>query len=137
MDFPISGQLLFVCFPGVTTHCDCIFTARQRALASSSSKFLDHTQQRATVGRTPLDELSIRRRDLYLPLQKSTPSVGFEPTISAGERPKTHTLDRVATGTGISGQLLIVYSSYVKHLRKVRNKIRQYITTDTRRFHSL
>jgi len=27
--------------------------------------------------------------------------VGFEPTISAGERPKTYTLDRVATGTGI------------------------------------
>ena len=28
------------------------------------------------------------------------PSVGFEPTISAGERPQTHVLDRVATGTG-------------------------------------
>jgi len=27
--------------------------------------------------------------------------VGFEPTISAGERPKTYALDRVATGTGI------------------------------------
>jgi len=26
--------------------------------------------------------------------------VGFEPTISAGERPKTYALDRVATGTG-------------------------------------
>jgi hypothetical protein len=26
--------------------------------------------------------------------------VGFEPTISAGERPQTHTLDRAATGTG-------------------------------------
>ena len=28
------------------------------------------------------------------------PQVGFEPTISAGERPKTYALDRVATGTG-------------------------------------
>jgi hypothetical protein len=27
-----------------------------RAMASSSTRFLDHTQQRATVGRTPLDE---------------------------------------------------------------------------------
>ena len=27
--------------------------------------------------------------------------VGFEPTISAGERPQTHALDRAATGTGI------------------------------------
>jgi len=28
--------------------------------------FLDHTQQRNTVSRTPLDEWSARRRDLYL-----------------------------------------------------------------------
>ena len=29
------------------------------------------------------------------------PPVGFEPTISAGERPKTYALYRAATGTGI------------------------------------
>ena len=29
------------------------------------------------------------------------PQVGFEPTISAGERPKTYALDRAATGTGM------------------------------------
>ena len=28
------------------------------------------------------------------------PWVGFEPTISAGERPQTYALDRAATGTG-------------------------------------
>jgi len=28
------------------------------------------------------------------------PSVGLEPTISAGERPQTYALDRAATGTG-------------------------------------
>ena len=28
--------------------------------------FLDHTQRRSTVSRTPLDERSARRRDLYL-----------------------------------------------------------------------
>ena len=28
------------------------------------------------------------------------PPVGFEPTSSAGERPQTYALDRVATGTG-------------------------------------
>jgi hypothetical protein len=55
--------------------------------------FLDHTQRRATVGRTLLDEWSARRRDLYLTThdthnrQISMHSVGFEPTISAGERP--------------------------------------------------
>ena len=55
--------------------------------------FLDHTQRRSTAGRTPLDERSARRRDLYLTThdthnrQISMPPVGFEPTISAGERP--------------------------------------------------
>ena len=28
------------------------------------------------------------------------PSVGFEHTVSAGERPQTYALDRAATGTG-------------------------------------
>ena len=28
------------------------------------------------------------------------PPVGFKPTISAGERPQTYTLDRAATGKG-------------------------------------
>ena len=55
--------------------------------------FLDHTQQNTTVGRTPLDEWSAHRRDLYLTThdthnrQISMPPVGFKPTISAGERP--------------------------------------------------
>jgi hypothetical protein len=55
--------------------------------------FLDHTQRRSTFGRTPLDEQSARRRDLYLTThdtynsQISMPPVGAEPTISAGERP--------------------------------------------------
>jgi len=53
--------------------------------------------------RTPLDEWSARRRDLYLTThnipnipkgQISMPQVGFEHTISAGERPQTYTLDR-------------------------------------------
>jgi hypothetical protein len=30
------------------------------------------------------------------------PPVGFETTISAGERPKTYALDGAATGTGIN-----------------------------------
>jgi hypothetical protein len=37
-----------------------------RAMASSFLRFLDHTRWRITVGRTPLDEWSARRRDLYL-----------------------------------------------------------------------
>ena len=37
------------------------------------------------------------------------PPVGFEPTISAGERPQTYALDRAATGMG----LLILYSGFI------------------------
>ena len=64
-----------------------------RVIATSFTMFLDHTQRRTTFGRTPLNEWSARRRDLYLTTQNthnrqtSMPPVGFEPTISAGERP--------------------------------------------------
>jgi hypothetical protein len=57
---------------------------------ASFTRLLDHTQRRATVGRTPLDEWSAPLRDLYLTThnrQTSMPPVGFEPTIAAGERP--------------------------------------------------
>jgi len=30
------------------------------------------------------------------------PPVGFDPTISAGERPQNYALDRTATGTGVN-----------------------------------
>ena len=68
--------------------------------------FLDHTQRSTTVGRTPLDKRSARRRELYLTThnkhnrQTSMPPVGFKHTISVDERPHTYTLDRAATGTG-------------------------------------
>ena len=68
--------------------------------------FLDHTQRRTTVGRTLLDECSARRRDLYLTThnthnrQTDMPLLGFEPTISAAQRPHIYALDRAATGTG-------------------------------------
>ena len=84
-------------------------------MASSFLTFLDHTQRRTTIARTPLDEWSARHRDLYLTThntyirQISTPPMGFEPTISAGERPQTYALDRAATGTGKTHTTLIDY----------------------------
>ena len=77
-----------------------------RAMASTFTRFLDHTQRRIIVGRIPLDKWSVRRRHLYVTthnphnIQTSMPPVGFEPTISVGERPQTYALDRSATGTG-------------------------------------
>ena len=93
-------------------HCLFVCFWRDRPLwvmASSFTRFLDHTQRHATVGMTPLDELSARRRDLYLTThdnhnrKTSITPVGFEPTISADERPQTYVFDRAATGTGICG----------------------------------
>jgi len=58
-------------------------------MASSFLRFPNHTQRRITVSRTPLDEWSVRRRDLYLKIhnthnrQTDMPTAGFEPTISA------------------------------------------------------
>ena len=79
--------------------------------------FLDHTQRRTTVGRTPLDEWSARRRDFYLIThdthnrQISMPPVGFEPTISAGERPPGAWIFvccecRVLSGRGLCNELI-------------------------------
>ena len=87
----------------------CLFLARQPPVGHGlliHEDFLDHTQRCTTVGRTPMDEWSARRRDLYLTThnthsrQTSMLPVGLEPTIPTSERPQTYALDRAATGTG-------------------------------------
>ena len=84
-----------------------------RVMTSSFLRFLDHTQRCTTVGRTPLDAWTARRRDLYLTThntvnrQTSMPPVGFEPTISVGERPQTYALDRAAIGIGFTYYIYI------------------------------
>jgi len=56
------------------------------------------TLRHTTLGRTPPDELSLRRGDLYLTThnnhtrQSSAPPAGFEPAIPAIKRPHTHVL---------------------------------------------
>jgi hypothetical protein len=100
--------------------CVCFWRySPQWARASSFTRCLDHTQRRTTVGRTPLEEWSARRRDLYLTThnthkrQTSMLPVGFEPTISAGERPQSYALDRAATGTGCSSVCSVTLKSPV------------------------
>jgi hypothetical protein len=73
----------------------------QWARTSSLSRF--HT----TFDMTPLEEWSVRRRDLYLTThnthnrQTSKHPAGLEPTIPASEWPQIHALDRAATAIGI------------------------------------
>jgi len=44
--------------------------------------------------------------------------VGFEPTISAGERPQTYALDRAATGTGNDE---LYHCQLTKNYKRCRN----------------
>ena len=56
-----------------------------------------------TVGKTPLDERSARRRDLYLTTHNThkrqifMPPAGLEPTIPGNKRLQIHALDCAAT----------------------------------------
>jgi len=70
-----------------------------------------------TLGRTPLDEGSAQRGDLYVTAhnthtdrQTDMPTAGFEPAIPASERPQTHALDRLVTGPGnkMTGKIKLI-----------------------------
>jgi hypothetical protein len=75
------------------------------------------TLRHTTLGRTPLDEWSARRRDLYLTThhtqnrQTPMPPAGLKPSIPANERLQTQALDRAATG--ISSICVLSYNKNV------------------------
>ena len=62
----ITNRQSFIAFVIFRKFCLFVFgaTAPQWAIASSFTRFLDHTQRRTTVGRTPLGEWSARQRPL-------------------------------------------------------------------------
>ena len=97
--------------------------------------FLDHTQRRSTVGRIPLDEWSPRRRDLYLTThdthnrQISMPPVGFEPPISAGERPQAAHLLRSSHLQWPSGHIINITTLGLPILRLSCRRFWQSITS--------
>jgi hypothetical protein len=68
----------------------------------------DHIIRHTTVRRTPLDEWSARRRDLYLTThnthnrETSMRSAAFEPAIPERDRPQTNAFNRTDTGVGPS-----------------------------------
>ena len=105
--FRKQGSVLHV---SESLHIDSFFIWRnspQWARVSSFTRFLDRIERRITVGKTPLDECSARRRDLYRKTH-NTPNrktsmlpVGFDPTIPASERPQTNVLGGAVIGTGI------------------------------------
>jgi hypothetical protein len=54
-------------------------------------------------------------------------SVGFEPTISAGERPKTYALDSTATETGAIYQYRVL-KNWLKNAELERN-CKEFVST--------
>ena len=90
--FLITNETYFFSYWRYNPLWVCILQPSSGAIASSCTRFHVHTHRRATVGRTSLDECSVRRRDLYLTThnihnrQTSMPPVGFEPTIAPGEQ---------------------------------------------------
>jgi hypothetical protein len=100
-------------------------------IEASRSHPFGHT----TIGRTPLDEWSARRRDLYLTThnthkrQTSRLPAGFEPAIPASGRPQTHALDRAVTWIGI---FIITATNYSANESNVTSSEYSSVGTVTR-----
>jgi len=61
--------LRYSCIPNLQVLlkiCFFLWRCDPMRVMASFLRFLDYTQRRTTVGRTSLDELPARRRDLYL-----------------------------------------------------------------------
>ena len=104
---------------------------------------IEVSRSHTTTHHTPLDKWSARRRDLYLTTsnthkrQTSLSPVGFEPTISAGERLQTYAFDHAAIGTGTYTNIIFFYKcrdwiilhGIVNTLRRGDADLRFYVTT--------
>ena len=125
--------ILDLCLP---TNCRC-----RGYVALDHTPWHTHTHAR---DRTLLEELSTRRRNLYLMThnthnrQTSMPTVGFEPTITASERLQNYTLDPAAIGIGAKkrrrkkiGQSEVFLPSL--HDRLYSTGAFQYVLWDTRK----
>jgi hypothetical protein len=84
--------------------------------------FVNTLMGHTTLGRTPLDEWSARRRNLYLTTrnthmkQTSMTPAGFEPAIPESERPQTHSLHGAVSGTSILRYLLTLLYSKIHNI---------------------
>jgi hypothetical protein len=99
-------------------------------MASSFMRVLDLIQWRTTFPKTPLDKWALRSRELYLTTHNThkrqtytyMPPVGFELTISSGERPQTYALTAWTLGPALRDYCVcnlcvcLCMSFYVCHL---------------------
>jgi hypothetical protein len=85
----------------------CFFLAQQPQVGQglliylvSRSHMMHHSRYDSSGWVISLSQRPLRDNTQHLQ-QSFTPLVGFEPTVSAGERPQIYAFERVATGTGI------------------------------------
>ena len=75
-----------------------------------------HSVRHTTLSRTPLDQRSAPRTDLYLTTHSTLKRqilmspAGFKPTIPDSKRPQAHNLDRAATWIGLFGIFIHSFS---------------------------
>ena len=111
------------------------FSMAQRPLMGQGLFLIEalrsHTPRYTTLGRTPLEELSTRRRYLYLTTHNihnwkiSMPLEGFKPTTPASEQSLTHALDSAATGIG---NFRVNSGEFIGTINRCRyNRVRLYI----------
>ena len=86
------------------------------------TRFLDHTHndapQRVGLLWTSdqlVAEISTWQHTILTTDKHPCPPVGFEPTISAGERPQTYALYRATTG---AGKNIIIRDTTIKHIKQ-------------------
>jgi hypothetical protein len=98
--------------------------APQWARASSFTRFLDHTRRRTTFGRTPLDEWSASRRDLYLTTQNThdrhpCPRWDSNPQSqqASGRRPAAQTLSLQTNSTRLRLILHLIHAQKTMYNR--------------------
>jgi hypothetical protein len=114
----------------ISLHSNIILTCismAQQLLVGQGILNVKASQSRSdTPQSVRLYKWSVRLRDLYLTKYNihdrptSTPPAGFESPIPASQRPRTHALDRVATGIGLtsyclsdSGDLILLTAFFV------------------------
>ena len=100
----------------------CLFVFGATARVSSFARFLDHTQRHVTVGRSPLNEWSARRRDFYL----TTHNTRNRQHIHAHGGIRTHNLSRRATtltGTLCKSYVEIMRYRNIRSLTEMRREM--------------
>jgi hypothetical protein len=115
----IQGDQVWFGHLGIVVFTDWIFFYGMTAPSGPGPPHY----RRSTLGRTPLDEWSARRRDLYLTKhnahkrQTYKPPAGFEPAIPTSEWSQSLALDCAATGNGtIGGDSNMNKSGGYKHI---------------------